>query len=107
MDSCIFCKIIKGDLPSTKLFEDEKVLAIKDIHPVRPFHVLVIPKEHVKEFAELTDDTVLVAIKNAIQSLISEHKLDTQGYRVEANGGGAQLVDHLHFHLMSPMEKPV
>lgn len=106
MNDCVFCKVINEEFPSTKLFEDEHVLAIKDIHPQRPFHALVMPKKHILDFGALENNSILIAIKNALQSLISEHKLNGKGYRIEANGGGAQLVDHLHFHLMSPMEKP-
>jgi len=107
MDSCIFCKIVRGEFDTEFLYEDEYVVAFKDIHPQKPVHILVIPKEHVKEFSQLKKDEVLSSVRKAIQLLISENDLQENGYRIEVNGGGSQLVDHLHFHLMGPMEKPI
>lgn len=106
MEDCVFCKIVRREISSLLLYEDEHVIAIKDIHPQAPVHLLIIPKKHIEEFYKLTNDTVLVAMKKTIQKLIEENDLVTRGYRVEANGGGAQLVNHLHVHLMGPIEKP-
>ncbi len=105
---CIFCKIINREIPASIQYEDEKVIAFKDIHPVAPVHLLIIPKKHIPEFYKLQeeDNDVLIAIKNAIQMLIKENNLDTRGYKIEVNGGGAQIVDHLHFHLIGPASRP-
>ncbi|HRN96144.1 MAG TPA: HIT domain-containing protein [Candidatus Levybacteria bacterium] len=107
MQDCIFCKIVSGQMETTFLYEDDQVVAFKDVHPQKPVHLLVIPKEHIKEFSLLEEDAVLVSVRKAIQTLILENKLQDDGYRIEVNGGGAQLVDHLHFHLLGPMSKPV
>lgn len=106
MDNCIFCKIAAGEMGTEFLYEDEHVVAFKDIHPQKPIHLLVIPKVHVKEFYELNEDVILPSVRSALQQLISENNLQNNGYRIEVNGGGSQLVDHLHFHLMGPMSKP-
>ncbi len=106
MDNCIFCKIAAGEMGTEFLYEDEHVVAFKDIHPQKPIHLLVIPKVHVKEFYELNEDVILPSVRSALQQLISENNLQNNGYRIEVNGGGSQFVDHLHFHLMGPMSKP-
>jgi histidine triad (HIT) family protein len=106
MDDCIFCKIARGELGTQFLYEDDTVVAFNDQHPQKPVHILVIPRTHVPEFAKLENDTVLPSVRKAIQQLISENELQEKGYRIEVNGGGSQLVDHLHFHLLGPMKKP-
>lgn len=104
MDNCIFCKIVKGEIPSRKLYEDEQVVAFYDVAPAAPVHVLVIPKEHVLESArEITGEYgVLIAhIYEVIAKLADELGL-TGGYRVVTNAGpdAGQTVMHLHFHLL-------
>ncbi len=106
MENCIFCKIVRGELGTDVLYEDEKVIAFKDVHPQAKVHLLIIPKEHIKEFYELQDDSVLASVRKAVQTLIDENELMGNGYQIVVNGGGAQLVDHLHFHLMGPIAKP-
>jgi histidine triad (HIT) family protein len=106
MDKCIFCKIGSGEMGTEFLYEDEHVVAFSDIHPQAPIHQLVIPKQHVSEFSKLENDSVLSSVRKAIQYLITTNNLQDKGYKIEVNGGGAQLVDHLHFHLMGPMDKP-
>lgn len=104
MDQCIFCKIIKGDIPSDKVYEDELVYAFRDINPSAPTHVLIIPKAHIESLEaleekdkELAGHLVLVAQKIARQEDIA-----SDGYRLVANCGelGGQEVKHLHFHLL-------
>jgi histidine triad (HIT) family protein len=107
MENCIFCKIISGDLPSTLEYEDDKVIAFNDIHPQAKVHILVIPKEHIVDFNHLQDKDLLFSIKKALDVLIDKKLLMGKGYRIEVNGGGAQIVHHLHFHLMSPVAQPV
>ena len=104
MSDCIFCKIINGDIPSTKVYETDEVIVFKDINPVAPVHLLVVPKEHIKDINDLTADNVditvncMLAVKKAAEiSGIAE-----SGYRVISNCGkdGGQQVDHLHYHLI-------
>lgn len=102
MKDCLFCKIAAHEIPTKPVLENEKVIAFPDIHPQAPVHLLVIPKKHIPQFFELTseDNDILIAIKDALQQLITDKKLDKIGYKLEVNGGGMQDVDHLHFHLM-------
>lgn len=103
MDDCLFCKIIKGEIPSNKAYEDDDVLAFYDIAPQAPTHILVIPKKHIKSLADVTpeDDKLLSKIMLTISKIAKEQGLDN-GYRVVTNIGedGAQSVKHLHFHIL-------
>ena len=101
---CIFCKIINGDIPSAKVFENEKVLAFKDINPNAPVHILVIPKKHFSSMNEVSGENTIHAAKclEAIALIAKQEKLD-KGYRVISNCGedGGQTVMHLHFHILA------
>lgn len=103
MNDCIFCKIISGEIPSSKVYEDEKVLAFKDISPMAPVHILIIPKAHVEGVDKLTEETASVVshIMMVAKQLAEEYHLDN-GYRIVSNVGedGGQTVRHLHFHLL-------
>ena len=103
MNDCLFCKIIAGEIPSTKIYEDEKVYAFRDINPQAPVHVLVVPKEHVASANELTAENAdcVAACFAAIPKIAAAEGL-TDGYRVINNCGedGGQSVQHLHFHLI-------
>ena len=103
MKDCLFCKIIARTIPAKVIFEDEYVLAFPDIHPIKPTHLLIIPKEHVTEFVRVEDANLFQHIGKAVQQLIKENGLVDKGYKIIINGGGAQDVDHLHFHLVGPM----
>ena len=100
---CIFCKIIAGDIPSAKVYEDDSVYAFRDIQPQAPVHVLVVPKKHVASADEITAENAdLVAkIFAAIPKIAAAEGL-TNGYRVITNCGedGCQSVKHLHFHVL-------
>ncbi len=103
MDNCVFCKIVKGEIPSEKVFENEQVYAFKDIQPQAPFHVLVVPKKHVESVAsigELSNDEIAACLR-AIASIATEASL-SGGYRVISNSGpdACQSVPHLHFHIL-------
>lgn len=104
MSDCIFCKIVAGQLPATKVYEDDDVLAFNDIAPQAPAHVLVIPKRHVRSVAELQeqDGPLLGRIFAAIQKVAAEKGITESGYRVSTNCGpdAGQVVFHLHFHVM-------
>ena len=100
---CLFCKIVAGDIPSTKVYEDELVYAFRDINPQAPTHILVIPKAHIASVAELTADnsTVVAHIFTVIPQIAAAEGL-TGGYRVVSNCGAdaGQTVFHLHFHIL-------
>lgn len=101
---CLFCKIVAGEIPSTKIYEDDFVLAFRDIDPKAPFHAVVIPKMHLSSAAEIgTDNSTVVAhLFEAIAEIARREKLD-KGFRVVNNCGeeGGQTVAHLHFHLLA------
>lgn len=100
---CIFCKIAAGEIPSTKVYEDEKILAFRDIAPMAPTHILVIPKAHIASVAEITAENAdLVAhIFTVIPQIAKAEGLE-KGYRVVSNCGpdAGQTVPHLHFHIL-------
>ena len=102
--SCIFCKIIDGEIPSKKLYEDDKVLAFYDISPGAPVHFLVIPKEHIKSVNELNEKNadIVSHIFLVINKLVRELNISETGYRIVNNCGkdGGQTVDHIHFHVL-------
>lgn len=100
---CIFCKIRDREIPKEFTYEDEDVMVFPDINPLKPIHLLVMPKKHIKDFLDLKDPTILEKVKNVIQKMIKEQKLEDKGYRLVVNGGGAQIVDHLHVHLVGPL----
>ena len=103
MDDCLFCKIIKGEIPSTKVDEDELCYAFNDIAPTAPVHFLVIPKEHIVSAGEITPENsaVVAHIFEVIAKLSKE--LGMESYRVVSNIGpqAQQSVFHLHFHVLS------
>jgi len=102
--SCLFCRIVAGEIPSTRVAEDDLAIAIRDIAPRAPTHVLVMPREHIASAADLTDaDAALVGRIFAMAADIARSEgIADGGYRIVTNVGtwGGQTVDHLHFHLM-------
>ena len=104
MSDCIFCKIINKEIPSTIVYEDEKIIAFKDINPVTPVHVLVIPKKHITSLIELEDEdkNIIGDIYLVINKIAKELGIAEKGFRVIVNCGedGGQEVKHLHFHLI-------
>lgn len=105
MEDCIFCKIIKGEIPSEKVYEDDEILAFKDIDPAAPIHILVIPKKHITSLAHLEDgdERIIGKIYKVINKIADEKGFKENGYRVIVNCGkdGGQEVMHLHFHLLA------
>lgn len=101
---CLFCKIIAGEIPSKKAYEDELVYAFNDIDPQAPVHILIIPKEHISSADEITENNsaVVAHIFEVAAKLAKENNLSADGYRIVTNIGeaGGQTVKHLHFHLM-------
>lgn len=104
MSDCIFCKIIEGAIPSTKVYENEDIIAFEDIHPAAPVHVLVAPKKHIESIEDLNSDNMDVVgkIHYAIQEVAKIKKINEAGYRVIVNCGknGGQTVPHLHYHVL-------
>lgn len=103
---CVFCKIVSKEIQAQIVYEDEAIVAFKDIHPVAPVHLLIIPTKHIPQLHEVTDPGVFASVMKAVIKLIGDNNLTERGYKVEVNGGGAQIVDHLHFHLVGPVGKP-
>ena len=101
MDDCIFCKIIKGEIPSRKVYEDDNVLAIMDVSPKVNGHTLIIPKKHVTDIMEMTTDD-LVNVNTVAKKLIDRFikKLDAKGVTCGINYGESQAVKHFHMHIL-------
>ena len=101
---CLFCKIIAGDIPSAKVYEDDKVLAFRDIEPQAPVHILIIPKEHIASANELNEENASVVghIYAVAAKIAKEEGIAEGGYRIVNNCGvdGGQTVGHLHFHML-------
>ncbi len=104
MDNCIFCKIIKKEIPSSIVYEDSEIIAFRDINPVAPVHILVIPKKHISSLIDLkTDNELLIGnIYTVINKIAKQEGIDEKGFRVIVNCGedGGQEVKHLHFHIL-------
>ena len=103
MENCLFCKIASGDIPSSKVYEDEKILAFRDINPQAPVHVLVIPKTHIAGADDITAETsgIVSYIFEKIPAIAKSAGI-TNGYRIISNCGpdACQSVPHLHFHIL-------
>ena len=101
--SCLFCKIIDGSIPSTRVYEDEQCIAFADINPQAPIHLLVVPRKHIVSLAEASqeDSALLSHLLWTVAEIAREKKLSA-GYRTVINTGrdGGQTVDHLHLHLL-------
>ncbi|NQT29623.1 MAG: histidine triad nucleotide-binding protein [Candidatus Saganbacteria bacterium] len=102
MMDCIFCKIIKKEIPASIVFEDDKVLAFNDTNPQAPVHILVIPKQHVATVNDLDAMNVVRDLFAVMNRIAKEKGIDKTGYRIVVNHGkhAGQAVDHLHFHLL-------
>ena len=104
MDNCIFCKIVKGDIPATVVYEDDVMMAFKDLNPVAPVHVLMIPKTHIASAAEITEENapIVAHIMNKAKEVAKIMGIEETGFRLVNNCGenAGQTVMHLHFHLI-------
>lgn len=104
MADCLFCKIAAGEIPSTKVYEDESVYAFLDIEPQAPFHAIIIPKEHIASAADINESNSAVISKvfEAAAKIAKEQNLEN-GFRIVNNCGadGGQTVGHIHFHLLA------
>jgi histidine triad (HIT) family protein len=103
MNDCLFCKIIKGEIPSQKVYEDDDILAFRDINPAAPAHILVIPKEHIEGADDLEEfhSELIAKLILKVRDIAEELELDN-GWRMVTNvlEDGGQTVRHLHFHLL-------
>ena len=108
MSDCLFCKIINGEIPSKKAYEDENVYAFWDISPTAPVHILVIPKKHISTLNDINEENsqVIAKIYEAITKIAAENGIAEDGYRVVSNCNdmAGQSVFHLHFHLLGGRE---
>lgn len=107
MKGCIFCKIAKKEVQKEFVYEDKDVMVFPDIHPVAPVHLLIMPKKHIADFLDLKDSVLWDKLKIVIQNIVREQKIQDKGYRLVVNGGGAQIIDHLHIHLMGKIGRKV
>ena len=105
MDDCIFCKIIKKEIPSDIVYEDDEIIAFKDINPAAPIHILVIPKKHISKIVDMKkeDELIIGKIYSVINRIANNLEIDEKGFRVIINCGedGGQVVGHIHFHLLA------
>jgi len=101
---CVFCQIVAGKIPSETLYQDEEVIAFRDINPLAPTHVLIIPKRHIASLAQLTDDEMPLIghMARVANQLAREEGVAESGYRLVISSGeqGGQIVPHLHMHLL-------
>ncbi len=103
MDDCLFCKIARGDIPARKIYEDSEVFAFHDIHPLRPVHLLIIPKRHLTSLAEVSDaDAPVLGRMLTLAHTLAAEQGSPDGFRVIINTGriGQQEVPHLHAHVV-------
>ncbi len=104
LSDCIFCKIVNGEIPSSKVYEDDKILAFKDINPEAPVHILVIPKQHIQSILELDSSNMSITndIFEVINKIAKKLNIDKDGFRVVTNVGvnSGQAVPHLHYHVL-------
>lgn len=104
MDGCIFCRIVSGDIPSSKVYETDQVLAFDDIHPMAPVHVIVIPKTHIPTLMDLSAERLQEwdALMGAVQEVARIKKVHHKGFRtvINCNEQGGQVIFHLHLHVL-------
>lgn len=104
-NDCLFCKIIKGEIPSSKVYEDEDVLAFRDINPVAPIHILLIPKKHISSLAEVREEDggLIAKMHQVVNKIAKQEGFENSGYRLIVNCGkdSGQEVMHLHFHILA------
>ena len=105
MDGCLFCKIVAGEIPSTKVYDDSEILAFRDIAPQAPQHIVIIPKTHISSANEITPENSRIVAKvfEAAAKIAASEGFRDKGYRIVNNCGedGGQTVGHIHFHLLA------
>lgn len=105
MSDCIFCKIISGEIPSPRVYEDEKIIVINDLNPGAPVHALIIPKEHTENILTASPE-IITYVQAKLPELVKLLQVDEKGFRLVVNTGeyGGQSVPHLHFHILGGKE---
>lgn len=107
---CLFCKIIDGDIPCNKVYEDDKVLAFNDINPVAPHHILIVPKKHYDSIVDISDKEmgIVAHIHSVINKIAMDKDFSNAGFRIINNCGrdGGQEVNHIHYHLLAGKKLP-
>ncbi len=101
---CIFCKIASKEIPKQFTYQDEDIMVFPDIKAIKPVHLLIMPKKHVPDFLD-AEPVLFEKMARVIQQMVRKEDLQDRGYRLIVNGGGAQIVDHLHIHLTGPWGK--
>jgi histidine triad (HIT) family protein len=105
MKDCVFCRIVEGAIPSTKVYEDEHLLGFRDLEPHAPLHALIVPKRHIATVNDLvpTDDALIGSMLRAAATIARDHGYDVRGYRTvfNCNGEAGQTVFHIHLHLLA------
>lgn len=101
MSDCIFCNIVSGKIPTKKIFENEKIIVIHDIHPQAPVHLLVIPKVHTVDIEEMKEPDFVSYMKQ-VRDVITRERISR--FRIVHNGKGAQFVPHTHIHVMGSID---
>lgn len=105
MDNCLFCKFATKEEPKEFVYEDDQVMVFNDIHPVKPVHLLIVPKKHYADLMDVEDKSLLSKMLEVIELMAKQKGLHRNGYRVLINGGGAQEIMHLHIHLFGPLDQ--
>ncbi len=104
MSDCLFCKVISKEVPSEIVYEDDKIIAFKDIQPQAPVHVLIVPKEHISTLMDLTEDSaeLMGYLHLKVKEIAEEVGVADSGFRLACNYGkdGDQIIPHIHFHLL-------
>ena len=105
MTDCVFCKVVSGEIPSKRVYEDDQVIVINDLNPGAPVHVLVIPKEHTENILTASPE-ILVHVKKVLPEIVKKLGIAEKGFRIVVNTGveGGQTVPHLHFHILGGKE---
>ena len=105
MTDCVFCKIVSGEIPSKRVYEDDQVIVINDLNPGAPDHVLVIPREHTENILTASPE-ILVHVKKVLPEIVKKLGIAEKGFRIVVNTGveGGQTVPHLHFHILGGKE---
>ena len=108
MEDCIFCRIINGQIPSSKVYETDRVLAFDDIHPMAPVHVIVVPKKHIPTLMDVTpeESREVEALLTGVQEVARFKGIDQRGFRtvINCNSEGGQVVFHLHIHVLGGLK---
>lgn len=102
MEQCIFCRILKKEIPAAVVYEDNNVLAFRDINPQAPVHIVVIPKAHIETLNDIQDASIVGPVFQAVQKIVKTENVNESGYRVVANCNkdAGQTVFHIHFHIL-------